>query len=480
MSADRNRRPKREHLSKAIAFGLLLAVTFSTLAHGAVEPWSVLILEAIVMALVLLWAIKVFADERLKLTIPNTALPIVALLIVGLAQSAAFTDSSGRWLSLSKNVGYTRAAVVVLGFLLISFLIASNFFATRERLSALGHFLVIYGLAMALFALVQHFTWNGRFYWVRPTDVTSPFGPFANHNHFAGYMEMLIPLPVALIISRGAVRMEMRLLCAFAAIVMGVALVASLSRGGMISLAASMMFLMIGGTRLALRRERESRSPRAISAWGRFLRTAAQSAVVVAIVTVIGAGILWIGADPVISRVTQGQSSGTSSQKETFFSSRGWVWRDTLSMISANPVLGVGLGAYGTAFAIYSKSDGSLRVPQAHNDYLQVLADCGIVGGVIALWFIVAIFSAVARGMRSRDPLLAGLALGSGAGMIAILVHSLVDFNLQVPSNALLFLLLSAVASHIGAATLDSESLKGRGSKLEAVEAGQIVPRPIG
>jgi O-antigen ligase len=471
MSADRNRRQKREHLSKAIAFGLLFAVTFSTLAHGAVEPWSVLIFEAIVMALVLLWATKVIADKKLELTIPNTALPIAALVIVGLAQSVAFTDSSGRWLSLSKNVGYSRAAVVMLGFLLISFLIASNFFATRERLSVLGHFLVIYGLAMALFALVQHFTWNGRFYWVRPTEVTSPFGPFANHNHFAGYMEMLIPLPIALIMSR-AVRMEMRLLCAFAAIVMGVATVASLSRGGMISVAAGMMFLMLAGTRLALRRERASGSPRAISAWGRFLRAASQSAVVVAIVTVIGAGIFWIGADPVISRVTQGQSAGTSSQKETFFSSRGWVWRDTLVMISANPLLGVGLGAYDTAFAVYTKSDGSLRVPHAHNDYLQILADCGIVGGVIALWFIIAILRSVARGIKSRDPLLAGLALGSGAGMFAILVHSLVDFNLQVPSNALLFLLLSAVASRIGARTLDSKGLEGRGPRLEAVEAG--------
>ena len=120
-------------------------------------------------------------------------------------------------------------------------------------------------------------------------------------------------------------------------------------------------------------------------------------------------------------------------------------------MIRANPVLGVGIGAYETAFPIYSESDGSLRVPQAHNDYLQVIADAGVVGGVLAIWFIAAIFRTVSRGMHSRDPLMAALALGSGGGIFAILVHSIFDFNLQVPSNALLFLLLVAVASSVAA-----------------------------
>ena len=73
-------------------------------------------------------------------------------------------------------------------------------------------------------------------------------------------------------------------------------------------------------------------------------------------------------------------------------------------------------------------------------------------GGAIALWFIVLVFRAVSRGARSGDPLYAGLALGAGAGIFAILVHSLFDFNLQLPSNALLFLLLSAVAVNIGTA----------------------------
>jgi len=439
----------RDHLSKTIAVGFLIVIVFTALAHGAVEPWSVFVFEGMIVVLLLLWSIKVIADKRFTLNIPHLALPIVALAAVGLAQSVAFADSTGRWLSLSRNVGYTRAAVTVLVFLLIAFLIGGNFFSTRERLSTLAHFLVIYGLAMALFGLVQHFTWNGRFFWLRPTEVTSPFGPFANHNHFAGYMELLIPVPIALIVSR-AVRAELRVLFGFAAVMMALAAVLSLSRGGMISIAAGLMFLVLMSAWLT-RRPGQTSGKRGIP------QLASQVAVVVAIVAVISAGILWIGADPVINRVIQGQPSSGGSPKETFFSSRGWVWRDTFTMIRANPLLGVGLGAYETAFSIYTKSDGSLRVPQAHNDYLQVVADCGVVGGLIALWFIALVFRAVARGARSRDPLYAGLALGAGAGIFAMLVHSLFDFNLQLPSNALLFLLLSAVAVHVGTIVGDTE-----------------------
>src|SRR5438477_648049 len=154
-----NHKSRRDRLGKTIAVGLMIAVVFTALAFGAVEPWSMFLFETIVLALI------------------------------------------------------------------------------------------------AIFALVQHFTWDGRFYWLRPTLATSPFGPFANHNHFAGYMELLIPLPVALVVAREG-RGEIRLLYLFAAAMMGVAAVASLSRGGMISIAAGMMFIALLGVRL--RREKQS------------------------------------------------------------------------------------------------------------------------------------------------------------------------------------------------------------------------------
>jgi hypothetical protein len=385
----------------------------------------------------------------------------LGLLIVGAIQSIRITDGAGQTHSLSHDVEATRRAVLVLFFLIVAFVISANFFATHDRVRFLTNFLVIYGLALALFALVQHLAWNGKFYWFRPnTQGASPFGPFVSHNHFAGYMELLIPIPIAQLLARG-VPIEARLFYAFAAVMMGVAEIASLSRGGMISLAATLLFIALVNWAMRnraarLRRARRSLDPSRTDSETRTstlspLAIGARSvAMVAAIVIVIVAGIVWIGPDRVVERVAQGASSDGRQQKETFFLSRGWIWRDSLTLIEANPLTGVGLGAFQTAYPIYGKSDGSLTVGQTHNDYLQILADCGIIGGALAVWFIWSILGAIFRGVRVRDPLLAGFALGGGAGLFALLVHSALDFNLQLPSNALLFLVIAAVVSQVG------------------------------
>jgi O-antigen ligase len=465
MKSRRVGRTKRDRLGAAIATGLIAAVALTALAHGAVEPWSVMLFELIVLVLMVMWTIKVLRDRRFKLIIPQGALPVIALAGVGFLQSIASPFAGGSRRSLSLDVELTRRTEIVLVFLVISSLIAANFLVSRTRLGRLAGFLTIFGLSLAIFALVQHFTWNGKLYWIRPNTVSiSPFGPFVNHNHFAGYMELLIPMPIALIITR-AVRGETRLLYGFAAAVMGIALLASLSRGGMISLGASLVFLILMSARLPRPAGQGSRPhhhegtiPGHLAGLNRFDRIGVPISRILIIASIAGAitvGLIWVGPDPVVRRITEGQVADAGGQR-ALFSNRAWVWRDTLSMIRANPMFGVGLGAFGTAFSIYTQSDGSIGVPQAHNDYLQVVADCGVVGGLIALWFLALTFRAIWRGVRSQDPLMAGLALGGGAGIFAILVHSLFDFNLQLPGTALLFLVLSAVVAQISAKTTEA------------------------
>jgi len=260
---------------------------------------------------------------------------------------------------------------------------------------------------------------------------------------------------------------------------MGVAIIVSLSRGGMISLFAEMMLLGVVSLRVARRRRRENKgtliwraegtaiefysppprphlSSRRRSKSARLSLLLSQTGAVAAIIVAIAASLFWLGADPVIERVTRGQTWIAGGQPETFFTSRGWIWKDTLAMFRANLIAGVGLGAFQTAYPIYSQHD-QLIVRQAHNDYLQMLADGGVIGGTIAVWFLIVVGRAVVRGCRASDPLLASLALGGGVGIFGMLVHSLFDFNLQLPSNALLFLILSAVVSHIGAVATKPE-----------------------
>ena len=437
-------------LDKAIVCGLLAAVIFTALALGTVEAWSVAIFELIVVVLMLLWAAKVIVEKRIEIRIPPAALPLGALVLVGLAQSIALTGSSGQTSSLSMDVEATRGAVAVIFFLFVSFLIAANFFDTPQRLGTLANFLIVFGLALAVFALVQHFTWEGKLYWMRrvTSSGAGTGGPFVNRNHFAGYMEMLIPIPVALAFSR-TTRGETRMFYGFAAAIMSIAEAASLSRGGMVSLAAGLLFLAA----ISARRSRDGSHPERKSSFS--LRPAF---LIVVMLAAIAAGVVWIGADfDILKRITHDPLTTTLA------TDRRGVWGDTLTMFRAHPILGIGLGAFETVYPIYGRGDGSFVIQFAHNDYLQVLSDGGIVGGAIALWFIIVIARAVMQVTRSADPFLRALGLGSAAGVFALLVHSLFDFNLQIPSNALLFLFLAAIVSRAGAAV--SLRTAGRGPR---------------
>ena len=430
-----------KQLDKIIVIGICTALAFTVLAHGAVEPWSVAIYSLLIVLLLELWVVRMVMERKASIRIPVTALPLAAFVMLGLVQLISF---GGRRLTLDAEA--TGSTLLTLCLLLGALLLFANFLMTRPRLKRAALLLTCFGFGLALFSLIQHYSWNGKFYWLRPMGTpTSPFGPFLNHSNFAGYMELLVPIPIGLVVA-GALRGPMRIFAIFAAALMSVATIVSLSRGGMIGLIAGLLFLAVTGIWLSRRRHRlsgDGQRPPAIINW---------ISQVAAVLLVLGAaflGMLWLGPGAVVDRVAPIASSEADLEKQTFFYNRGWIWKDTLAMIRANPIAGVGLGAYGTAYPIYTIGDGSLRVEAAHNDYLQVLSDGGLIGAVLGVWFLVLLSRSIFRALGSRDRLLAGLALGSGAGIFAVLVHSAFDFNLHLPSNALMFLLLVTVVSHL-------------------------------
>src|SRR5262249_4815947 len=340
----------------------------------------------------------------------------------------------------------SRVAVISIFSLLMLSLAAANFLAGKQRLRYMATFLAFYGLALAVFGLIQSFTWDGAFYWLRPTRATG-FGPFANRDHFAGYMEMLLPFPIALIATR-AIKTEQRPLYAFAAVMMVIGAAASLSRGGILSLAVEGVFL----APLAYRSRSRARAGAITdtAAVVHSVRRALGVVLLIAVCGLIGAlGIAWIGTDPIINKAAQTLTDVRNDQANRI--SRQWIWSDTWDMIREHPLTGAGMGAYETVYPMYSHSNGRMIVAQSHNDYLQIVADCGAVGAILLVVFLVLLYRVMNRALRTEDRQVASVALACSAGVIGILVHSLVDFNLQVPSNALLFLFLTAMLSNVPA-----------------------------
>lgn len=419
-----------KRLDLLASVGLLFAVVFSALAFGAVEAWATALLELIIAGVAALWVARTIAAGRIELGLPAVALPIALLTVWAAIQGINISSTNGAPSSISWDPDASRNAASTMVFMLVFFLLASTFFASRQRIETAARFLIIYGAVLALFALIQSLTWNGAFYWVRPT-ITHGFGPFANRDHFAGYMEMMAPLPIALLIAGVAPR-DLRLLLGFAGAIMGTAIVASLSRGGILSFVMGTLFTVVAS---GLRRESRGR---------RILKFAVAGGILASVVV----GTLWIGAAPIVNRAAETLKEASGAQPNYY--SRRWLWSDTWALIRSTPLTGSGAGAFETSFPAFSHASGQYIVAQSHNDYLQLLADCGVVGGLLGVIFLLLLYFAFRKALAAGDPFLSAVALGCSGGIFALLVHSLFDFNLQIPSNALMFLFLIAIVCSIG------------------------------
>ena len=198
----------------------------------------------------------------------------------------------------------------------------------------------------------------------------------------------------------------------------------------MISLCAVVVFLIVvAGPGFGARRGEFVR--------GLLVRGAA--ALAFAILLLVGA--IAVGGPGVFSRLL-----GTVNAADPT-TGRAHFWTVTLDVIKHHPLIGAGLGSFGVIYTRYDTANGLYRLEQAHNDYLQILADAGIIGALLGLSFLIILFVRGFSRRNTEDKFRAGVATGALAGCFAVLVHSAFDFTLHTTSNALLFLVLAGIAT---------------------------------
>lgn len=417
---------------------LLLAIVLAPWPYGGAADPARYALTAVVLIAVALFALgRALAGEGL----PFIVLPAAALPALGLAQIAVGASAARSW---------TGEAVLVLAAMTAALVFWSE--RARDRAASVRLAGVVLGIcaAEAVFGAVQWSFAPDRIYGETTPIVTTPFGSYVNHNHFAGLVEMGIVLAASMALGLSRLRGGATPgVIGLGGVAFGLVAVhvASRSRGGLIALAAGLLVAGILWARAASHRG------------GTRLRVAP----------------LAVGALLVISFGLAVVPDDTRAHLATIFSGRPDssgdyrldVARDTVRLWAAHPVLGAGLGAYADAFPAFKRAHGEVRTTHAENDALEFVAESGLAGLAIAAWLAVLAVRGLADRLRhGRDPFRKSIAVGAAGAIAALAVHSLFDFNLRLPANALVF------ASLLGLAAAPREPARRIGGRaLPAVAA---------
>jgi O-antigen ligase len=437
----------RHTLASRFAFLMVcLAIILSALVYGTVHYWALALFFLGGATIVVLWLIDGWQLGSFRISRNVLQLPIFGMLLLGAFQLLPLRKPEGIGAntiplvaSLSLDPYSTRFILVQTLALLIYFAAVLVFVDTPKRLRLLVRTIAVFGFFLAIFGLTQSFTSPDKLYWIRDMPQSQAFGPFINRHHFAGYMELALALPLGLVFT-GAIEKEKKFIYLFAAGLMAVALVMTNSRGGLVSLFAELLFVV---ATMGLRRRRHKkgsehrRQPRIKSA-------AIKAGLALSLVVALFGGVVLLGGEDALTRIVGSVNTDDPTTGRAHF------WSVTVDIIKTHPWIGTGLGAFGVVYTGYDSRNGTYRLEQAHNDYLQVLSDGGIIGAVIALFFVVNLFRMGFSRRESRDDFRRGVATGAMAGCFAVLVHSFFDFTLHTPANALLFLVLAALATMNG------------------------------
>ncbi len=479
-------------LTRALLVATLLA---APLPFGAVQEWAWGALAVLAFLLLLLWSMGSVQQGALRIIWSPLYVPAGLFFFLGMIQFFGH---------LTMDPVATRESLLKLATDLVLFFMAAQLLGAsapaRSTLAPMGErgdtlrrtdegiagsparalrwTIVVYAFLLALFAIFQFFSSHGLIYWT----VKSPgwtFGPYVNHNHYAGLMEMLIPIMVASVLtafrkdpslppshaasseasgqvprnlparlagpalpaggrlrqagaSRAGRESSTTALAVFLGCVVLIPVVSVLlsgSRGGLISLAVEVL----------------------LAAVLIFLRGPASARKITAVLgssALLAAALLFVWMAPRQSLERLETVVDITHSREVGLGERLVASRDSLRILRDHPWLGAGLGSFETVFHRYQSFPGDLTWDHAHNDYAEALAETGAAGGALILFALGLFFWLAFGNLRERLKHRAGwIQFGAALGCCGLLVHSFADFNLHIPANAAWFAVCAAIAT---------------------------------
>jgi O-antigen ligase len=436
---------------------LVALLVFTPLAFATVNTWAISIMEFVSLVMVMVWlAGWAFGGTRLRFRFPLAA-PALLFTALALAQlvphllggNAACRSDNPLLNVATTNFFLTKTQFVKLLCYLGLYLCLVNTLTSRRQIVRIFAAIIVIASAVSFVGLLQRIDKTEKILWlIKYTRHRRFMAAFINENHFAGYMELVIPIAIAFVL-RYVFRLRERgwrnmvasndlhkaIVLSILVIIMIASLAISESRGGLIAFLSSLLFM---GALVLCRRVHRRR------AW-----------VITLLLLMSFLMLLYIGLGDLLP--VWGTFGHVSEDKSVL--RRIEITRDTWRAVQDYPLWGSGLGTFGSVFPNY----GTLRfnkrsdvrsilttVPHAENDYVQTLLEVGWVGMMICLLGMVLFFRIAFRTYLTRRRFSISLsAMGGATSIFAILVHSFSDFNLRIDANVLLSVTIVAMVVNL-------------------------------
>lgn len=413
---------------RGILFLTLAILIFGPLATGAVRMLEFLVIQSLTVGVLVLWVARLWLCRRVELLWPPVCWAVTAFALYAV----------GRYCTADIEYVARQELLRVLVYTFLFFAILNNLH-DQESMRAITFTLVFLAMLISCYAIYQFATGSDRvWHFINPYKHRGT-GTYINPNHLAGFLEMILPVGLVWAFASRA-KPVMKVLLAYASLVMLVGITVTMSRGAWLSTALVLLTLML------------VMAFRSVYRWP----------ILAAATLVVAAGVYFLPQNPLLRKRFEQVTQEVSELRVQ--DSRMMIWRATIQLWREDPWWGVGPAHFDYRFRVYRPVHVQMRPDRAHNDFLNALVDWGIVGTalVASAWGLLFLgFFQTWRHVRGSLSDFGGrfsnkfaLVFGASLGLLAILLHSATDFNMQIPANAILAVTWMALLSaHLRFAT---------------------------
>ena len=408
--------------------GLVLAIlVFGPLATGAVRPLEFLVIQAMTMGVMTLWFLRLWVSPK-----PQLLWAPLCWLVVAFTAYAII-----RYLTCDIEYAGRKELIRILVYAFLFFAILNNLHR-QESTQIISFTMLFLATGISIYALYQFLSGSDRVWWFPALYKGRASGTYISPNNLAGFLEMLLPLALTYTLV-GRAKPVTKVFLGYAALAIVAGMGVTVSRGGWLSAGVALIVLF------------------GVLAFHRNYRLPS----LVMMLVLIGGGVFFVSRTAFFKdRLKDAVASGKNVEADARYE----LWSAAASMWRDHVWFGMGPAHFDYRFRAYRPAAVQLQPDRVHNDYLNTLVDWGVVGAAMIAVAVGALFVGLARTwhhvrraeneFRTSQSNKFAFVLGSAIGLLALLLHSLVDFNMQVPANAILAIsLMALLTSHLRFAT---------------------------